>query len=119
MTSTRHEELIARLEASSGDRELDALIYISSYKSAYPDETAEVRIEYARRCAPHYTSSIDAALTLIPDGMEWSVTTLYGVAAVEMGLNCDNLNGPSYAHREDCNVAIAICIASLKARTAQ
>lgn len=69
---------------------------------------------FERSSVPCFTSSIDAALTLVPEGSEWSASTLYGIARTEVGLNHDG--GPFYGERKDGNVAIALCIAALKAR---
>lgn len=63
-----------------------------------------------------YTASIDAALTLVPDGMEYSISTLYGLADAEVGLNCSAEDGPWRSRRLDADVPLALCAAALKAR---
>lgn len=63
-----------------------------------------------------YTSNIDAALKLVPKGMEWSISTLYGQALVDVGLNIDET---TQVHRRDGNISLALCIAALKAREAK
>lgn len=62
---------------------------------------------------PAYTASLDAALTLVPEGAQWSVCQLRSGKAFE------------YAAWVDCHdtvrahtTAIALCIAALKAQAA-
>lgn len=119
------DELIAALEKAEGpSRKLDEAIVVSLYPRAqfrtdegYIDPIvfhAEPLVTQ-KAMLPRYTASIDAALTLVPDGMEWSLTTLYGEATAEVGLN--NTTGMhSTGRRKDGNVAIALCIAALRAR---
>ena len=64
---------------------------------------------------PPLTASLDAVLTLLPKGMEFELTNLYGVAAVGMGLNTGS---PCYARREDGNITLALLSAILRARQA-
>jgi len=61
-----------------------------------------------------YTASIDAAMTLVPDGMEKDFTDLYGIARVSVGINANP--GPFYGAHEGGSLAIALCIAALKAQ---
>jgi hypothetical protein len=56
-----------------------------------------------------YTASIDAALALVEKklpGAEYDITTLYGIAGVELPLN--DHNGPQTARRRDGNIPLAI-----------
>ncbi len=104
MTDTSSlSHLIERLEKATGpDRELDASINLEVFSQiALPD-------------APQYTSSIDAAMTLVPEGMEKDFTDLYGVARVSVGINANP--GPFYGTHEGGSLAIALCIAALKAQ---
>lgn len=111
-----YKALIARLEALDGpDREVDAEIEARRLgkKKAYPADFEH---------APHYTASIDAALTLVPGGWD-----------VELEIFSDNSTGvtlrapatPVKKYLEERDVvtadsvyspAIALCIAALKAR---
>ena len=123
--------LIQRLEAATGpSRELDAEIeravqrcdpgawYDAKEDCLLWDEERDfgstVAYERCGQYLPDYTASIDAALTLVPDGMEYEITTLYGIARVAVGLNAEP--GPFYAEDPSGNVAIALCIAAIKAR---
>jgi len=63
---------------------------------------------------PNYTGSIDAALTLVPEGCEIELTNMYGVARAAVGLNYKD--GPFYGDCETGGLPIALCIAALKAR---
>jgi hypothetical protein len=65
---------------------------------------------------PAYTGSVDAALTLRPEGAEWDATTIYGIARCTVGLNMDADGGPFYGEHKGGSVPIALCIAALMAR---
>ena len=101
------EQLIKKLEAGTeGSRELDSLIYLE----LHPKHLDNLwRITF-----PHYTTSIDAALTLVPEehfgGIRFGVS--YNAAWVrragEYGLG--EVTAPT--------PALALVIASFKARSA-
>ncbi len=62
---------------------------------------------------PRYSRSLDAALTLVPEGLCWEVQTgpkIGGAACV--GTNCGPMDGVG------ANGALALCIAALRARQA-
>ena len=88
--------LIAKLEAATeGSLELDC-------------DIEEIVFSVTRGNPPRYTTSIDAALTLVPSGERWEVG--FCGAAVESS------GGPIRSvHAEP---AIALSIAALKARAA-
>jgi hypothetical protein len=114
-------KLIERLEgAKAGSRELDALVFeAATGQSSWlevPGYGEGVTVRKAISGLPEYTSSIDAALTLVPEGAEYSISTLYGVAWIELPLNCGDGESPHFVRRKDGNVPLALCIASLKAR---
>lgn len=133
--TTPREALIEKLEKATGpDRELDLQIHlpIGFTRTLNADELARVREHMEPRwddelCTmskpifdiPHYTASIDAALTLLDAGVEYEISTLYGQAHVSVGLNLGE-GGPESVTRKDGNVPLAICQASLalRARTA-
>lgn len=99
-------DLIARLEAATeGNRELDVEIH-------------QLRGFITDTPAP-YTQSIDAALTLIPDG--WTVSVMRfsdGEGYVELSDNQGRflVKGDTEIYQEAATPALAICIAALKAR---
>ena len=65
---------------------------------------------------PRYTSSIDAALTLVPEGFKWKAGYSYLVPHnAEVRDYRDNPICGSFIGESDANRAIAICIAALKA----
>jgi len=122
--------LIERIEAATGgDRELDAEIWLTCTPGATRDKWSYVHKATGRECTvdetrdatdrliivPSYTTSIDAALTLLPEGLEFEFTNLYGGAAVGMGLNTES---PCYARREDGSIPLALLAAILRARQA-
>lgn len=115
------QDLIERLEKATGpNRELDQDIWDmvgSNEDSSIADGARLIRH------APSYTSSLDAALTLVPENHRW---TLCGEEVEGDG----NIRKPS-AHvsmflsnyapnrfKEGATTAIALCIAALKARMA-
>ncbi len=63
---------------------------------------------------PSYTHSLDAAVSLcerVLPGIEWEVTTLYGIGTASVGLN-DAVNGHTGARAN--TPALAICAALLR-----
>ena len=124
--------LIECLEAAeTGSRELDARIYeCLGYRVRRRGQSMRHGRRYWRswvwlnsdnprrwEAMSDYTTSIDAALTLLDEGWEYEITTLYGVAHVELPLNASDID-PQIGRRKDDNVPLALCIAALKAREA-
>lgn len=142
-------DLIARLEAATGaDRDLDASIAVA----ITPTQKTDDDLIYARerdkdgsdathpghyfiksrsgasaRTAPLYTSSVDAALTLVPEGLDWlfvgrgrtrPTEPLFGVHILptDSGRNVHMPVPISEAVAE--TLPFAICIAALRARDA-
>lgn len=127
-------DLIAKLEAATGpDRELDAEIYIALTPGCVSVERPPLdglihsdtagwlfRWEtpfpwHARwQPVPCYTTSLDAALTLVPEASDWSVQVKNGrpLAAVTNPKSkiADVLFGRAF------NPAITLCITALRAR---
>lgn len=129
--------LIEKLEKATGpDRELDAAIAVELFPIKYVVAIKNFRIGlvgirndevqngygYISECdAPNFTSSIDAALTLVRDGAEWEIHfwpeganiggAIYRVL-VWLNRDTDTRLGQ---HK---SAAIALCIAALKARAA-
>ncbi len=104
------QDLIARLEKATGpDRQLDNAIeaFIDhrdqpSQMTCYP---------------PYYTSSLDAALTLVPEGLRVSLVQIAGGGA-RAGIQKKG----AMIHLSEAvgaTLALALSIAALKARTAQ
>lgn len=137
--------LIERIEAATeGSRELDLAIHLAlfpdgeiagwmkyprglSSREGYSWDISGASLIFEKRTAdgrcphnggvplPSYTTSIDAVLTLSPEGLEFEFTNLYGVAVACMGLNAEV---PCYARREDGNITLALLAAILRARQA-
>jgi len=124
------KDLIERLEKATGpDRELDADIHAAvyggvpsqraphawmrSYGPAFVFHDKEYGIATDKDShARHYTASLDAALSLVPDGKDWHVEMCDGCALAAVGERIDIAFEP---HKFP---AIALCIAALKARIA-
>lgn len=108
------QDLIKRLEAASGpDRELDHAITTALWPNEplqWPDQYKASGDFWSRRAVPHFTNSIDAALTLVPKGRRGFV-----------GFGGNNLSGTWVRGEASIDAshkypAIALCIAALKAR---
>ncbi len=101
------DDLITRLEAATGpDRKLDHDIWFLM------DQPLD---DHAVDCPLRYTESLDAALTLVPEGMGWGVKfDNQGHFAWVSGDIARN--GQTVAVRYGWNAPLALCIASLKAR---
>jgi hypothetical protein len=65
---------------------------------------------------PAYTASIDAALTLVPQGWEWSYDSASFDAFVGDYSGSFLVEADKECHGANKNPAIAICIAALRAR---
>ncbi|MDH3376209.1 MAG: hypothetical protein OEQ39_04475 [Gammaproteobacteria bacterium] len=104
------KDLIERLEAAeSGSRELDANIALSMGGS--------VKLVPGPNGAqwPHYTTSIDAALTLVPEGWRWQVSGFEasGEACVDsLALDLERYGAAA-------TPALALVIAALRAMEAE
>lgn len=102
-------ELIERLEKATGpNRNIDAAIAIWALETG-------MGINHANGHPKPYTASIDAALTLVPEGAEIELTNLHAIARAAVGLNCDM---PEFGEHAGGSLALALCIAALKARAA-
>lgn len=126
-------DLITMLEqADCGSRELDARIGVAvDFKhegcpTTWRELVEIIGIERAAEAAqshqsfwshalPHYSTSLDAALSALPEGWEYSITTVYGFVAVELPLNCGDHVPSVRVIRADCNAALALITAILKA----
>jgi hypothetical protein len=120
-----HAELIERVEKASGPSlDLDGRIWCALRDLEFimwdgagcvyrgKDGIGHVA---ANNVKP-YSASLDAVMALMPDGMEYDITNLYGVARVSVGINCDP--GPFYGENECGNMPLALLSAILKARAA-
>lgn len=124
-------DLIARLEeATEGGRELDAALEV--VKRAWDAEKAGVAPEHAAQwrhlgtgwvgddhtkyMAPRYSTSIDAALLLVPG--DWRLEHLGEQLHLPQMWECElhNRNEEQAIQGEAATPALAICIAALKAR---
>lgn len=131
---TTSQELIVALEKATGpDRELDALIYCATNA---PPEGADkiwavgVDVFWAGGTVkqgplflkgvnlPAYTSSIDAAMTLVPEGW-YCVEILRDNEGEWVPRLHQNKRGLLSAHANHPRLSIALCIAALKARDAK
>lgn len=108
------DELIAKLEqATEGSRELDAAIDAVARKVPTADITANILKHHPREGdlnIPCYSTSLDAALTLIGQDWDWAIehdSDEYRASVGDPKL--------SYAHSAP-TPALALVIASLKAR---
>lgn len=128
------QELIAKLEAATGpERELDAAIYWAQFgKTSRPVADAESETPFSDfykrseangmppfdMAVPRYTASIEAAMSLVPEGYLPDVASSRHEGnpfyLVSLWRPMDREN-PTIGHS---NLAIALTIAALKARSA-
>lgn len=129
--SGKYGELIARLAENIGqDRQLDLAIHIALDRcdptSAYDEEGdcatwgeprefgSAIVTEHLSIDFPRYTGSLDGALSIAETGWEYSISTLYCIARVELPLNDTRIQSESAEHK-GCDVPRAICMAALRA----
>jgi hypothetical protein len=112
--------LADRCEAASGpDRELDAKI--ARETGAVNPRTARAgfgfgyvdRGQWACSFVPAYTASLDAAMTLVPEGCSFDLVNRLGCTTVRIF----NRDGPLTDCRRAITPALALCAAALKARS--
>lgn len=118
-----HEQLIAALERAEGpSRELDADIAwalghdvtkhttLADYAHAFPGTPEDAEYWHP---LPAYTSSLDAALTVVPEGWDWCIACISGKWVAQVG-EADTFMAEGAA--SNGSAAIALCIAALKAK---
>jgi hypothetical protein len=121
------------MTAEEGGRDLDVAVA----RSVYPDRKIRHNFDWfywgveQQETVPHYTTSLDAAVTLVPDGLDFYLE----IEAVHMGPCCyagvrpggaispagNGWAGWGQKHRPDWPSAkralpLALCIAALQAR---
>lgn len=118
------KDLIERLERATGpDSELDeaiALVLGWTHQKMRGDakpywRKPGVTEYYMRSIVPAYTASLDAALTLVPEGWMWDVSSS-GCAWIMR--NDDSICDSQIVIGGVKSPAIALCIAALRAREA-
>jgi hypothetical protein len=129
----RPDDLIAKLEAASeGGRALDREVFASLGTHVfekrgndvkpwwYPVDHNEVvfrigepNYRSALRSYPKFTTSLDAALTLVPEGYEWGVAKAGDDCP---GAYVDSGSGDDTTVHYGATPALALCVAALKAR---
>lgn len=103
--------LADRCEREEPSRDLDAAIFEAVSK--FPANIPVGRGSFNR--APAYTTSLDAAVTLVPEG-HWRRSGGYSYAWAEVGSAGKNPADFHTGHAS--NEAMAICMAALRARAA-
>ncbi len=132
-------DIIERLEKATGaDRRLDAdmwpIVDPDGYRQTLahrqvmasldltPERQEREAFETTRLFAPKFTASIDAALTLVPEGWAWFVERIEGFTNGDARIwlpsqRTRGLRQENFDVRNVANPAIALCIAALKARS--
>lgn len=124
------KDLIAALESASGpDRQLDFEIGLQMGITKDLGTGKWIRLDDDNRIRtvegglPHYTASIDAALTLVPDGWPFKLITDFGSPRLKNYRA--QITTPRFRESEiwsggnNASPAIALTIAALKARDAE
>jgi hypothetical protein len=102
------EELALRCEQATGpDRESDVAIYDALFTKAGDFDTA-----YVAKC---YTASLDAAMSLVPEGQDFRVQRFNGGCRAVAWIAARNVG---YDGEHPASPALALCAASLRARSA-
>ena len=128
-------ELIKELEeATEGNRELDIDVALTikpdhRVHSRHPNVTLVPKklVDRARRgyywSVPHYTTSLDAALILVPEDWGLDLTLLITARKKEPSIHMfkygAGLDDEKNIFVEASTPALALCIAALKARETQ
>ena len=114
-----HSDLIERLEALSGpDREVDAEIALATgWMQIKTDwfRPKSADIWHHKSELPRYTASIDAAMTLVSEGWYPQIGKL---SAESWQANMGQANRGNGVNAYAAALAIALCIAALRARSA-
>ncbi len=114
-----HAALIAKLEeAKEGSRELDYTIrmVLAGYEPVSAD-AARRADEDGADPAPHYTTNLQDAVDLVPEGWVWHVWGVDdGMPNAEVRKTISHT--PQYG-LSGCNPALSLCIAILKALEAR
>jgi hypothetical protein len=117
---TEYLKLFAILDkADEPSREIDAEIYCFAYRPCYQDETPEQRLDYARRCAPSYTASVDAALTLLRKHYLWELKQGIECRAIVWWLEKDWDDTGAPTAYSTTHPALALTKAALLARAVE
>lgn len=104
-------DLIAKLESAEGpSRELDA--EIGKILHPNPDDIGDLCSRYGDWPGP-FTSSLDAALTLVPEGYWWTAGDCRREKHARVAPEAVDDDGHEAF---SATVAIALCIAALRAR---
>lgn len=119
--------LIERIEGAEGpSRELDAEIFIAvcwpdwriqTDCEKFPEQVQSGRIQEPNGCgwrnAPAYTASLDAAMSLVPEGWHWTVNDFGDHASAYLINAAHEMARP---HKQfQATPALALCAAALRA----
>ena len=112
--------IIDKLERADGpDRELDCRIWCTLGPVPY-DHAIQVVPDHSQWVAPTYTASIDAAMTLVPEG--WHTSNYHqgpsgGGHWWKLGYINDTMQHYVTAESRAATPALALCIAAVRARS--
>lgn len=90
----------------------DEVVDRQQFPLLYPDGTPTNR---QMMSSPAYTSSLDAAMTLVPEVLEWETGSV-GWARLRPADTLDQLDPRVVLVRKAATPALALCAASLRAR---
>lgn len=118
------DALIERLKkATEGSRDFDGEIYrFLAAPNWQPDVAEQTKVAYYRGYAEHYTTSLDAALSLVPEPRIWGVSEGHkkdGDGKVATAVTHTKRTAAHYGEIHTgiaATPALALCIAALRAR---
>lgn len=106
--------LAARCEAATGpDRKLD--LFIAKAICFFDGSRASYSLN--QNLFPKYTASLDAAMTLVPEGWDWGIAH-FGPRGSEaqMWPRGDRTSDRKVIGSSDTSPALALCVAALRVR---
>lgn len=115
-------DLIARLEeATKGSRQLDEQIWCAANDVEWPDAVSPSSTmgRIHREDVPHYTTSIDAALTLVSAKSLWSVCDMEDGPIAQVLPPLPDGRFGEVVSGEARTPPLALCIAALRAHEAE
>lgn len=128
---TTLDEVIAEVErATEGSRQLDVEIFLvivdfsrlnswRNHLAMRPRGEVPDPIRYASHAAPAYTSSLDAALTLVPEGCAWQITKCLDDLPCVAKVQKRSVDAPGFGVWEEVSTKtppLALVLAALRAR---
>lgn len=110
-------EIAAAVDFRADDGHLSARATVTKFGAAYLAERSQSHQNIWSHVLPRYTASLDAAITLVPDGYLWMLHHGIQSTAIVWSLESDYDEGhPRPTGQHEDSPAIALTLACMKAR---